>query len=72
MDEGLAIRIAAAEAKRSALHRSAHPIECSCCSRVALCAHRLSDVVAGVLLGIAWLTLCCAVVGMLGGNRPPR
>ena len=42
------------------------------CSRVALGAHRLSDVVAGMLLGIAWLTLCCAVAGMPGGSGPPR
>jgi undecaprenyl-diphosphatase len=40
------------------------------CSRVVLGAHRLSDVVAGVLLGIAWLSLCVAVAGMLDGDRP--
>ena len=41
------------------------------CSRVALGAHRLSDVVAGMLLGIAWLALCLVLAGTLPGAHPP-
>jgi undecaprenyl-diphosphatase len=34
---------------------------CIACSRVVLGAHRVSDVVAGVLVGLAWMTVCLAL-----------
>jgi len=36
-------------------------VVCIACSRIALGAHRASDVAASVLVGLAWMTVCLAV-----------
>jgi undecaprenyl-diphosphatase len=40
-------------------------------SRVALGAHYLSDVVAAMILGTIWLTVCACSVGMVRRTRSP-